>query len=413
GIFADEFFEDSFEAEREGYNYFKSSVPSLVSNDALVVTTPDESTQVTISSVLSSEKYGKWAPKHPENAKLQKLYKQPVEVTVTVLGKGVEPKPDPAAQWERVSGKDRYDTMKAIADEFGADGCETVIVASGKNFPDAMVANGLAGFYNSPVILVGDSYDGTQAQSTIKSLNAKNVIIIGGEAAVDKTVADQMKAEGLNVDRISGATRVETSIAVYNYAVKAGKTWGDTAIVAGGKTFADSLSISPYSYAAHAPILLTNNNGELDSNALATVRNFDKVLIVGGSASVSTKVEQKLNGKSVYRIAGKTRYETSSMVAHWETGLYSGVNVTPSVKLSYQSTAVTSGANFPDALAGGALMGKEKGVLLLVEESKTGRVSMEENIEANAGDIVNARVFGGTAAVSDNMKKDLDGLLEK
>ncbi|XVG98886.1 hypothetical protein ACGCUQ_06165 [Eubacteriales bacterium KG127] len=39
-----------------------------------------------ISSLLSSAKFGKFAPAHKENEKLQKLYKQPVSVDLVVLG---------------------------------------------------------------------------------------------------------------------------------------------------------------------------------------------------------------------------------------------------------------------------------------------------------------------------------------
>ena len=42
--------------------------------------------RLTISSVLSSERYGKFAEKHPENEFLKQVYKQPVEVVVTVKG---------------------------------------------------------------------------------------------------------------------------------------------------------------------------------------------------------------------------------------------------------------------------------------------------------------------------------------
>ncbi len=86
GIFVDDLFEDPWEMESAGYNKFKSSNPSVIKHDNLLVTRPETSTKVEISSVLSSAKYGKFAPAHPENKMLQKLYKQPVSVTLTVKG---------------------------------------------------------------------------------------------------------------------------------------------------------------------------------------------------------------------------------------------------------------------------------------------------------------------------------------
>ena len=86
GIIPDDFFEDPWEMEGQGYNLFQSSNPTVIKHDNLLVSRQAEAVQVTISSLLSSEKYGKFAQDHPDNEKLQKLYKQEVSVTVTVKG---------------------------------------------------------------------------------------------------------------------------------------------------------------------------------------------------------------------------------------------------------------------------------------------------------------------------------------
>lgn len=86
GIIPDEQFTDSWEMEGAGYNKFKSSNNAVVAHENLVVTRRETDTKITISSVLSSELYKDAAAKHPENTVLQKLYKQPVSVTVTIKG---------------------------------------------------------------------------------------------------------------------------------------------------------------------------------------------------------------------------------------------------------------------------------------------------------------------------------------
>ena len=86
GIIADDMFEDSWEMEGAGYNKFKSSNNAIVAHENLVVVRPESDTQITISSILSSERYGEAAKAHPDNIVLQKLYKQPVSVTVTIKG---------------------------------------------------------------------------------------------------------------------------------------------------------------------------------------------------------------------------------------------------------------------------------------------------------------------------------------
>ena len=86
GISADGFFDDDHSEEMEGagYNKFKSSNPSVIKHENLVVIRPESPTQVTITSWLSSERYGQFAESHKDNKTLQKLYKQEVSVTVTV-----------------------------------------------------------------------------------------------------------------------------------------------------------------------------------------------------------------------------------------------------------------------------------------------------------------------------------------
>ena len=86
GIIPDDYQDGSLGQTEWPYNRFKSSNNAIITHENLLVTRPENSTQITISSLLSSEKYGKFAKDHPNNVKLQKLYKQEVSVTVTVKG---------------------------------------------------------------------------------------------------------------------------------------------------------------------------------------------------------------------------------------------------------------------------------------------------------------------------------------
>ncbi len=86
GIVPDDYQDGSLGQTGLPYNRFKSSNNAIVAHENLLVTRPENSTKITISSLLSSEKYGQFAKDHPDNEKLQKLYKQEVSVTVTVKG---------------------------------------------------------------------------------------------------------------------------------------------------------------------------------------------------------------------------------------------------------------------------------------------------------------------------------------
>lgn len=84
GICADGYFDDPWQMEGAGYNRFKSSNNAVIQHENLVVIRPESPTEITITSWLSSERYGKYAAMHKDNEDLKKLYKQEVSVTVTV-----------------------------------------------------------------------------------------------------------------------------------------------------------------------------------------------------------------------------------------------------------------------------------------------------------------------------------------
>ncbi len=72
--------------ELEQWRCFRSSNPAVISNENLLVTCQKESKAVTVVSCLSSEVYGKYAVRYPNNADFQKLYYQPVSADLIVTG---------------------------------------------------------------------------------------------------------------------------------------------------------------------------------------------------------------------------------------------------------------------------------------------------------------------------------------
>ena len=73
----------------EQYRCFRSSVPSVVAHENLLVTQPQYNTHVKIDSVLTYVEYGKYYEKFnsdPAYAQFKQFYKQPVSTVVTVTG---------------------------------------------------------------------------------------------------------------------------------------------------------------------------------------------------------------------------------------------------------------------------------------------------------------------------------------
>ena len=294
-----------------------------------------------------------------------------------------------SATWTRLAGQGRYDTMAAIVGE-GFATSSWAVVATGQNFPDALAASALAGYRNCPVILTKSNELSAQAASELKRLGVKNVYIMGGEAAVSKATENAIKKLGVtNVVRVAGDNRRDTSVKAMNIV----KGQCNTVIIATGKGYADTLSIGPWSYAKKAPIVLTKSDGTLDDAAVKAIKaaGYTKYLIVGGTGVVSDKVKTQLSGLAFRnRLGGADRYETSKLVVQYELGQ----------GLTLKTPAVATGANYPDALAGAALCGKNKSVMALV---KDGKLSGVDILAKYSSLIQHGYVFGGAGAVSDQL----------
>ena len=75
------------------------------------------------------------------------------------------------------------------------------------------------------------------------------------------------------------------------------------------------------------------------------------------------------------------------------------------------NASLATGANFPDALTGGALCGKNGSVLLLVSEKAADYTGALNLVHANAASVEQGYIFGGTGAVSDVLKAKFDAAL--
>lgn len=306
-----------------------------------------------------------------------------------------EPSPAPpivdvtSTTLSRLAGPIALDTMSAITTKGFADGsCQTVILATLGGYWDALTASALAGLTQAPVLLTDHDSLSSQTASEITRLGAKEVLMVGGAAAISNDVVRQIEALGaVKVKRYAGSVATQTAVEIF----KASKDWGNIAIVATSKSYHDALSIAPYAYTKNAPIFLVEaDSGVLSSESLSALLSggFKQVCIVGGEAAVSGSVESQLKSLSVERLWGATAYETSEKIAAW--------CVTQGMVAD--GMGIATGEDYYDALAGAALCGKNNAVIALV--SDTNHACIDGFIGAHATEIDAAYVFGGSAALS-------------
>lgn len=293
----------------------------------------------------------------------------------------------------RDDGATRYETaIETSKSTFAAGSVDTVVVATGNAFADALAGSSLAGAYDSPLLLVGSTM-GTSLKNEIDRLGAGNVVLLGGTAAISDDVAQEFANAGYTVDRIQGQDRYETAAKIAQEV--ADLTGGvHSAYFVRGDDFADAIAISPFAYGTATPILLvrTGSVPAYTSAAIASL-GITEGGIAGGYGAVSSDAEDALEtllGNALERWAGANRYATARLVA--DAHVAAGT-------ASYNYVGVATGLDFPDALGGGAAAGSWNGVLLLTRPDSL-VLEVSSALSANKDMIDEVHVFGGTSAVS-------------
>nr|APO34750.1 putative cell wall binding repeat 2 [uncultured bacterium] len=174
--------------------------------------------------------------------------------------------------------------------------------------------------------------------------------MVGGEKAVSSDEESSLKQCVDGVERIQGATRIDTALQIYEAGKSLSAGWGETAVVVTGGNnqngFADALSVTSYAYAQKAPVFLSDAETGLTADQQNALKdgNFTQIVIVGGAQAVpefvSAQIEQTVGIKPI-RIAGQTRYNTSILFARWAIGQGA---------LTMNNVVFTTGQNYPRCL---------------------------------------------------------------
>lgn len=208
----------------------------------------------------------------------------------------------------RIGGADRYETARLLATASGTtvgsvDGAKTAIVATGDKFPDALSAGPGAYANNLPVILTNGAPSTTlnsHAKAALEALAIKNVIIMGGEAAITSQTETAIKAlnGGITTARQSGADRTETARLFAEYALSKLGFLNSHANLGRGDNFPDALTGGPHGGKAKAPNLLSQAPTVLDPGNIGAckyAKDHASTLttghVFGGTAAISDAVK--------------------------------------------------------------------------------------------------------------------------
>ncbi|GAA1138857.1 hypothetical protein GCM10009583_05630 [Ornithinicoccus hortensis] len=287
----------------------------------------------------------------------------------------------------RLSGSDRYGTAAAISGLY--DESDTVFVATGRDYPDALASAALAGSVEAPVLLTRPDFVPPQTLTELGRLGPANVIVLGGTSAVSNDVLEAIgdHLPDADISRLRGSDRYETAAAIAQEFDSA-----DVVYVATGRNYPDALAGAARAGALDGPVLLVRPDEvpfatETELNRL----NPTDIKVLGGTEAVSEDVVEALGEfGAVERLRGDTRYETAVQIsADYETNA---------------NVFVASGQNWPDALAGAARAGLVEAPVLLTKPTEIPDSTWAELERLKPGTVY---VLGGTTAVSTEVAEEL------
>jgi len=283
---------------------------------------------------------------------------------------------------ERIFGSNRYLTSYE-ASKKGWQNSDYAVIASGVDYPDALCAGPLAKKYNAPILLSEQKSLTEGLKNELQRLKVKQVFIVGGEGALSKNTENQIKALGINIKRIGGANRYETSILIAKEVGNSGKM-----VFATGLDYPDALSIAPIAANLSMPIVLVGkNNVDRVVKEYVDSQNIQQSYVVGAEGVISKQVASSL--PAVKRLGGNNRYDTNKAI----------INEFKST-INFSNVYVATGMDYPDALSGSALAAKGGNPIILTHPREA---TARGIIESNLWSINKAYVFGSSALIPNDI----------
>lgn len=210
----------------------------------------------------------------------------------------------------RVGSGDAYSRAAAVAVETGlaTSGplADTVIVATGEKYADALSISPLAARHGVPIVYVTASTIPAATQAALTSLAPSHTIICGGGAAVNSAVESWFESNGYRVggvadntsdpdSRLWGASRYDTCLSIYDATVDPafGGFAGGGLVFATGLNYPDALAGGVLSHKRDDPILLIyGTNVGLSTPVAAKIHELREagpapVTFLGGPAAVT------------------------------------------------------------------------------------------------------------------------------
>jgi len=215
----------------------------------------------------------------------------------------------------RLAGDDRYSTARDIAAESVPPPTGEVVLALGEHpepgraWPDALAADALAASPDRlPTALTQQDWMPPQTEEALDHLGARSVLVLGGTAAIRPVVEERLTALGYEVQRISGDSRYDTSVALATIALERFPAGKLPVVFASGQDYPDALSAGALASEVGGPLVLVPPDDlttGVEEFLRAHADRWERGIVVGGAAAIGdfvvTQLEASLRGEPAPR----------------------------------------------------------------------------------------------------------------
>ncbi len=171
-------------------------------------------------------------------------------------------------EWERIGGFDRYETSVLLAKKLSSD---SLILANGDDFPDALSAATFAGIKQIPLVLTSTKLPDSVIQY-YQETAPQHLIVIGGEVVIPST--ELTKNKFTIETRLGGYDRYETNAKVVSFMKETYQS--NDLFLASGITFPDAVAGTVIASKFKAPLLLTEKE-DIPSSVYSIMRAHMKI----------------------------------------------------------------------------------------------------------------------------------------
>ena len=231
-----------------------------------------------------------------------------------------DPKKPDMSGIESIEADTRYGIAAKLSSRCYPDGAKTVILASGEHEMVPLIANGLAGALDAPILLTqNESVPDITAQELTR-LNPQTVYVLnGGTLDVDAITKEASSAApSALVEVLEGENARSLSWSIFQHGEEKGLWGSDVALTYDG-CLGDLVSLSPYFFSEKCPVLVKDAHDEIPSWMKEVSLRSKNVLVVSGYKSFT---EESLafvgeNGVAMTRFVGSDPYDANEKINIW------------------------------------------------------------------------------------------------